>query len=295
MTEKNELTAGKRIGAMLLDHIVMTFVIMIIAMPTMMSKFDNAFGDEPLAPKGAIDWSLILMYFGMALYFNKDMIQWKSIAKRALKQEVVDIKTGEVASALKCFVRNLTIAIWPIEVIVVLISPARRIGDFIAGTRVELMTDERNSKPKVDFKNVAISLFLGFIILFASSFLFKNKLNFGDNASDVPAFVAASYNKDLSLKLENHLNKTQNKYLINADIKVYDKITNDSLKYIVAAFDLKKNYIDDVLFENIKIEIFRSMFEIIPRDKFILNGKFIYKSENLKKSTEQTYDWRKLY
>ncbi len=146
------MTAGKRIGAMLLDHIVMTFVIMIIALPTMMAKFNNAFGDEPLTPKGGIDWSLILMCFGMALYFNKDMIQGKSIAKRALKQEVVDIKTGEVASSLKCFVRNLTIAIWPIEVIVVLISPARRIGDFMAGTRVELMTDDRNSKPKVDLK-----------------------------------------------------------------------------------------------------------------------------------------------
>lgn len=293
MIEK-ELTAGKRIGAMLLDHIVMTFVIMIIAMPTMMSKFDQAFSDEPLAPKGAIDWSLILMCFGMSLYFNKDMIQGKSIAKRALKQEVVDIKTGEVASALKCFVRNLTIAIWPIEVIVVLINPSRRIGDFIAGTRVEFMTDERNSKPKVDFKNVIISLFLGFIILYGGSLLFKDKLSFGNGALDSPAYVASSYNKDLSLQLENQLNKTQNKYLLHTDIKVYDKITNDSLKYIVASFDLTKNYIDDASFENIKVEIFESMYEILPKNKFILNGKFIYDGENMKKSTVRTYDWRKI-
>ena len=294
MTEKNELTAGKRIGAMLLDHIVMTFVIMIIAMPTMMSKFDNAFADEPLAPKGAIDWSLILMCFGMALYFNKDMIQGKSIAKRALKQEVVDIKTGKVASALKCFVRNLTIAIWPIEAIVVLISPSRRIGDYLAGTRVELMTDERNSKPKIDFINVAISLFLGFIILFAGSFLLKDKLSFGNGAFDSPAYVSTSYNKDLSLQLENQINQTQDKYLLHADIKVYDKITNDSLKFVVASFDLKEDYIDDSSFEDIKAEIFKSMYEIIPKDKFILKGKFIYDGENTKKSTVRTYDWRKI-
>ena len=292
--ENKELTAGKRIGAMLLDHIVMTFVIMIIAMPAMISNMADTFSDKPVAPKGTIDWSLILMCFGMTLYFNKDMIQGKSIAKRALKQEVVDIKTGEVASALKCFVRNLTIAIWPIEVIVVLISPARRIGDFIAGTRVELMTDERNSKPKVDFKKVAISLFLGFIILFAGSFLFKDKLILGDITSNDPSYIPSSYNKDLSLQLENQLNTTQYQYLRNTDIKVYDNITNDSLKFIDASFDLKEDYIEDPSFEKIKTEIFKSMYEIIPKEKFILKGKFIYDGGNTKKWTVNTYDWRQI-
>lgn len=294
MTENKELTAGKRIGAMLLDHIVMTFVIMIIAMPAMISNMADTFSDKPVAPKGTIDWSLILMCFGMTLYFNKDMIQGKSIAKRALKQEVIDIKTGEVASALKCFVRNLTIAIWPIEVIVVLISPARRIGDFIAGTRVELMTDERNSKPKVDFKKVAISLFLGFIILFAGSFLFKDKLILGDSTSNDPAYIPSSYNKDLSLQLENQLNTTQYQYLRHTDIKVYNNITNDSLKFIDASFDLKEDYIDDSSFEKIKTEIFKSMYEIIPKEKFILKGKFIYDGGNTKKWTVNTYDWRQI-
>ena len=183
---------------------------------------------------------------------------------------VVDIKTGKVASALKCFVRNLTIAIWPIEAIVVLISPSRRIGDYLAGTRVELMTDERNSKPKIDFINVAISLFLGFIILFAGSFLLKDKLSFGNGAFDSPAYVSTSYNKDLSLQLENQINQTQDKYLLHADIKVYDKITNDSLKFVVASFDLKEDYIDDSSFEDIKAEIFKSMYGIIPKDKLLL-------------------------
>ncbi len=294
MTENKELTAGKRIGSMLLDHIIMTFVIMIIAMPAIISNMADTFSDKPVAPKGAIDWSLILMCFGMALYFNKDMIQGKSIAKRALKQEVVDIKTGEVASALKCFVRNLTIAIWPIEVIVVLISPARRIGDFIAGTRVELMTDERNSKPKVDFKKVAISLFLGFIILFAGSFLFKDKLILGDSTSNDPAYIPSSYNKDLSLQLEEQINQTQDKYILHTDMKVYDTITNDSLKFVDATFTLKEDYIDDSSFEDIKAEIFKSMYEIIPKDKFILKGKFIYDGGNTKKWTVNTYDWRQI-
>ena len=44
------------------------------------------------------------------------------------------MKTDTVASSLKCLIRNITIILWPIEVIVVLVSPSRRIGDFIAGT-----------------------------------------------------------------------------------------------------------------------------------------------------------------
>jgi hypothetical protein len=36
------------------------------------------------------------------------------------------------------------------------------------------------------------------------------------------------------------------------------------------------------------------MYEIIPKDKFILKGIFIYDGENTKISTERTYDWRKI-
>ena len=38
---------------------------------------------------------------------------------------------------MKCFIRNLTIPIWPIEIIFVLINPKRRLGDFIAATRID--------------------------------------------------------------------------------------------------------------------------------------------------------------
>jgi hypothetical protein len=122
----------------------------------------------------------------------------------------------------------------------------------------------------------------------------KDKLSIGDGSLDSPTYVSTSYNKDLSLKLENQINKTQDKYLLHADIKVYDRISNDSLKFVDASFDLKKDYIDDFSFEDIKAEIFKSMYEIIPKDKFILKGKFIYDGENSKKSTVSTYDWRKI-
>jgi uncharacterized RDD family membrane protein YckC len=288
---KKEVTVGLRIGAMLLDHFVMTFAIMFLVLPFTIGSFVGITDESTTIPfsSGLVFY---VMIFGMSLYFNKDMIQGKSVAKRALKLEVVDIKTGEVASSLKCFVRNLTIAVWPIEVIAVLISPARRIGDLIAGTRVEYITDERNSKPKVDFKNLILSVVLGFGVLYASSFLIKGKI--GNGAFDNPNYIETSYNKTLSTQLENHLDSTRSDYLIDTHVKVYDTIVNDSLKYISALFYLKENYIDGSSFDGIKQDIFNSMYQIVPKSDFILMGKFIYDGQSTKQSTWRTYDWRKI-
>lgn len=287
---ENKITAGARIGSMILDHIIMTLLIMIVAMPALIATFNNTLADDALSQTISFDWSTYLMLFGLSLYFNKDMIQGKSIAKRILKQEIVDIKTGEVASALKCLIRNLAIVIWPIEIIVVLINPSRRIGDFIAGTKVVLISYGRNSKPRVDIKIVVTSLFLGFFILLIGSSMMNGKLF--DREAEKIKYVSSSYNENLSLQIANHLNKAHSKYLINTDIKVYDKMNDDSLKYILASFYLKQNYIDDPLFGSIQNELFDAMFQIIPRNQFVLEGKFIYESETFKKSTSTTYDWR---
>ena len=291
--DNKEITAGPRIGAMLIDHIVMCFIIALLAMPVMSMDFKDAFNDNPLNTKNTIDWTMLIMVLGLSLYFNKDMIQGKSIAKRALKQEVVDIKTGEVASSLKCLIRNITIALWPIEVIAVLINPPRRIGDFIAGTKVDYISEERDSKPKININNLLISLFVGFGLLYASSFLFSN--NFGNGAFDNPNYIESSYNKNLSNAIEQHLDSTMNTYLLNVNILVYDSIANDSIKYVAAYFLLTENYLDnDFQFNEIKEQIFNSMFEVIPKSDLILMGKFIYDGKTTKKSTWRTYDWRKI-
>lgn len=289
---KKEMTAGPRIGAMLIDHFVMSFVIMFLVLPFAMDGFAVGFTDESTTTPFSSGLAFYAMIFGMSLYFNKDMIQGKSIAKRASKLEVVDIKTGKVASSLKCLVRNLTIVIWPIEVIVVLISPSRRIGDFIAGTSVEYISDDRDSKPKIDFKNLFLSIALALGILLAASTFFSDKIEIG--AFDDSDFVKNSYNKTLSTQLETHLDSTQNNYLIDNHIKVYDSISNDSLKYISALFYFNKNYIDGSSFDKIRQEVFSSMYQVIPQKDFVLMGKFIYEEESRKVSTRSTYDWRKL-
>ena len=71
-----------------------------------------------------------------ALYFCKDSFNGKSPGKRILKMQVLNYKTKLPASPLRCIIRNLFTIFWPIEFIVALANPDRRVGDYVAGTEV---------------------------------------------------------------------------------------------------------------------------------------------------------------
>lgn len=137
MKDKGKET-GTRLAAMILDHFIMSFgatfagllvaglVILLLYLTTDITSENNVF--------------IIIMITVLAttypVYFNKDSIGGRSPAKRILKIMVIDLKTGIAASPVKTVLRNFTLIIWPIEVLVVLFSPERRLGDRIAGTQV---------------------------------------------------------------------------------------------------------------------------------------------------------------
>jgi uncharacterized RDD family membrane protein YckC len=71
------------------------------------------------------------------VYLNKDFFNAKSPAKRMFDYQVVkDDATQEKASRLQCFIRNLTVVIAPIEVVMTFISPEKRLGDYLTKTKV---------------------------------------------------------------------------------------------------------------------------------------------------------------
>jgi uncharacterized RDD family membrane protein YckC len=121
---------GKRLASMLLDHFCTCFILVVPVLPFV---FLTSRPDE----NGAIAPGFQFLFLGlMLLYFFKDSFDGRSIAKRVTKLQVVDNRTGKTASVGQCFVRNLTILIWPLEVIITLFRSDRRLGDFIARTRV---------------------------------------------------------------------------------------------------------------------------------------------------------------
>ena len=97
--------------------------------------FSNHVDSTPFGMRGLTNsWALSIALF---FFFFKDFIHGKSIGKRINGFQVVDHRTGQQAQEWQLVLRNLTALIFWIEVVVLRFSPQRRIGDFLAGTRVE--------------------------------------------------------------------------------------------------------------------------------------------------------------
>ncbi|OON69447.1 RDD family protein [Hymenobacter sp. CRA2] len=124
--ESRPLGTRVRLASMLLDHAIVCVLLVPIA------TYSNS--DTRASTHESTSNYIFLGLF--LIYALKDSFQGKSLAKRLLKLQVVDNTTGEPASAIRCFVRNLTICLWPIEVLFTLFNPNRRVGDFIVATRV---------------------------------------------------------------------------------------------------------------------------------------------------------------
>jgi len=112
----------------------------------------------------------------MIALFNKDFFAGQSVVHRKLGYKVVDVKTKETASQMRCMIRNLTAPIWPIEVIFIFVSPKRRLGDVIAGT---ILVDVPTSDPEsvlTDIKELKLDrqaiLTLLVSVLVQSTFMF---------------------------------------------------------------------------------------------------------------------------
>lgn len=179
---------GVRLGSMILDHVFMSFGIIIgfgiIAMIIvgLTSLFVNMDISEEGLPTSIIILLIVLGLLFFSLYFNKDAIQGRSPAKRILKLVVINKRTGEVASPIRTFIRNITMMIWPIEVIFVLFSPDRRLGDLIAGTQVVEFKEEH--KTAVNYQHLFMSIIIGvlfmLLLLALEFYLLGLDLNFFD-------------------------------------------------------------------------------------------------------------------
>lgn len=76
-----------------------------------------------------------------SLFLNKDIFFGKSIGKSFAGLRVVSSRTGNPASPIQCLVRNLFLLLWPLEALVLFFSPKKRIGDIVAGTKVQQSTE----------------------------------------------------------------------------------------------------------------------------------------------------------
>jgi uncharacterized RDD family membrane protein YckC len=150
---------------MILDHFIMTFgiVIAFLSIAGIGYLISNYIYDIESTNVYFI-LMFILGFVMFSIYFNKDAIKGRSPGKRILGYVIIENETGNIAKPLRTFVRNLTMMIWPLEVLFSIFSPNRRIGDYLAGTKVIPYNKELESK--TDITQLMISLTLGVLFIF---------------------------------------------------------------------------------------------------------------------------------
>jgi len=165
----NPVNIGTRLASMILDHFIMSLIMVVP-----ITIFTLTTGIPPVTttkqPTTATEMlgtgpMMYVMLAALSIYLCKDCIGSRSIAKRIIKHQVVDHKTGAPATALQCLLRNFSIVFWPIELMFVIISPDRRLGDRVAGTRV-VPFDRSAPAPTINFLQVVLCLFMAFAYLF---------------------------------------------------------------------------------------------------------------------------------
>jgi uncharacterized RDD family membrane protein YckC len=278
MTKSTTLHLSTRLGSMICDQIVMTVICTLFFIPGLLRSAFQIMGSSDdlvmLNPFGGIYPYIILI--GFALYFCKDSFKGRSLGKHITRLQVLDNATGQVATPLQCLVRNLFCAIWPIEVIVTLINPERRIGDRVAGTRVALYDPNHVPQPPLAMGKILLALLItyGAMVLiflpFAPAF----------NRPTTPPFVSSSYNATASQSLEKLYSDSLGRYL-KPSIKIYDTVSGRAGKYISAIFYLKANFLED---EEQARELRRLVLTVLhkryPPDSYTGVTKYIYKDQN---------------
>ena len=288
MPKTSSISSGFRLASMLLDHFIMSMIAVSFSIPAMILTFPNAF--QVSHEDQDIDiFSGNLFYFsliGFALYFCKDAIDARSPGKRILKSQVVNISDELPASPLKCIVRNIFCIFWPIELIVTLFSPNRRIGDFVAGTKVIRFEARASYRP--DFKKIGLSFILAYVLMLAVSYPFVafNNIHKSKNIS----YIKESFNQAESINLDKVISDS---LLIKSDSRVYDKVEGEDLKYVSVIVKLNEDLLNnDADYNNLKAKFEPVLAEIYPDSTFIGRVKFVYKTENSMQARIETYDWR---
>jgi uncharacterized RDD family membrane protein YckC len=273
VTDNKQISVGTRLGTMLLDHFIMTMIAMVFFIPGMISGFSGAYkvSHEQTTPDFMGGTLGYIGMFGFALYFCKDTFNGRSIAKRILKLQIVDNTTGQVAGPLKCFVRNILCVLWPIEVIVAITNPNRRLGDRIAGTQL-IKFDPALEQPEINIGKTLLSIGISYglilLLLQAIPKMEMSKIN----------YIETSYNQTESKELKKLLTDSLGQYL-TADIRVYDTIKNENLKYISAILKLKETlFEDDNSYSQLNYVTTSLIYSKFPKETFTGKLKFIYQT-----------------
>ena len=180
------VTGSKRFISAAIDYIVMIVISMIVSTPIMIIFF-TSFGS--LFPQGSnysdpsvmfesfqdtmgtmMQYQMIAMVITYLYFLCKDIFGGRSIGKRSQGLQLVMKKDGGPVSYARMILRNVTIIIWPVELILLLVNPKQRLGDMMCGTTVAYATEE--NKQETDSGKIAISALITLVALAIFSYFY---------------------------------------------------------------------------------------------------------------------------
>lgn len=143
---------GRRLNAMSMDFSLMVAIIFPILALFFIPYFIIIESLDKVNELFSI-WIGIIPFSIFSFFtINKDYYKAKSIAKRHFGYQVYDLKSNKPATELQCVIRNSTIIIWPLEVIVSMFNSHRRLGDLLAGTK---LIDSDKEDPELIMNEIA--------------------------------------------------------------------------------------------------------------------------------------------
>lgn len=277
MQQKRNLNEGIRLAALLLEFFMLFVAYIIFSFP---ATNNGSFGifritHESYKLETLNDPLIYLTLVAFSLLFCKDCINGQSIAKRMLRLQVVDNKTGAVATPMQCFIRNSTLILLPIEFLLALVRPDKRIGDKIAGTKLVIYDEVANHNPERSLKKYILPVVSAYVLSMALSFGLS-MINF--NVPKTP-FVANTWNETESKTLEKILTDNFNKYY-TVSVKCYDSIENQNLKYISMICFFKEPFFDKIgETDQIRTQTIEHLYNLFPRESFNGRVQYVYQTE----------------
>ncbi|MBR5236911.1 MAG: RDD family protein [Clostridia bacterium] len=115
---------NKRILAFLVDYFASMIILALVGLFSFLN-ITNRFWSQLYG---------ILLFFCVFIICFKDIFAGQSFGKRIMKLKVVSLENKQ-PNVLVLLIRNITLLVWPIEVLLVLLDKPR-IGDVIAKTKV---------------------------------------------------------------------------------------------------------------------------------------------------------------
>jgi hypothetical protein len=177
---------------------------------------------------------------------------------------------------MQCIVRNLTLFILPLEVLVILAQPERRIGDQIAGTKLVKYNRLTNNKPERSVKKYILPFLSSYAIFVALAFGLT-KISFNNPA--VP-FVAASYNETKTRELEKLLADKFGQYYTTS-VKYYDSVQNKKFGYLSIICTFNEAAGGPVLTgQELEDQTMSSVYSLFPEDQVYGKIQFVSRGTN---------------